>query len=224
MASNPVEDHVCNSIVLDSTHAISELCVFCANSGTDKCVLRLDSGGHRHPYTVPYSLLFETMRRKPIKFLELGVFRGASIIAWRQYFSKARIYGYDNDVGALSAIPMLPDVQCTRVDVSQRDELVAALSRDTADGELFDIVLDDAAHDVVHQSLLIREGLRFVKPGGLLIIEDVFRDRPESLYAPALEAAIAADLLSFYTFIVCDHRDRYSPGWNNDKMLVLFRK
>jgi SAM-dependent methyltransferase len=187
------EDHACNSIVLDSTHAISELCVFCARSGTDKCVLRLDSGGHRHPYTVPYSLLFETMRRKPIKFLELGVFRGASLIAWRQYFSKARIYGYDNDARSLSVIPAMPEVFCSMLDVSKRDELVAALTRDTADGELFDIVLDDAAHDVVHQSLLIQEGLRFVKPGGLMIIEDVFRDRPESLYAPALEAAIAAD-------------------------------
>ena len=178
------EDHVCNSIVLDSTHAVSELCVFCAKSGTDKCVLRFE-GGHRHPYTVPYSLLFETMRRKPIKFLELGVFRGASIVAWRNYFEKGRIYGYDNDATALSAIPTLPDVQCSLVDVSKRENLVAALQRDTADGELFDIILDDAAHDVVHQSLLIHEGLRFVKPGGLLIIEDVFRDRPESLYVPA---------------------------------------
>ena len=218
------DDHVCNSIVLDSTHAISELCVFCSRSGTDKCVLRLDSGGHRHPYTVPYSLVFETMRRKPIKFLELGVFRGASLVAWRQYFEKARIYGYDNDVASLSVIPTLPGVQCSMVDVSKRDDLVAALSRDTADGELFDIILDDAEHNVVHQSLLIREGLRFVKPGGVMIIEDVFRDRPESLYIPALEDAIAAGFLSFYTFIVCDHKDRFSPGWNNDKMLVLFRK
>jgi hypothetical protein len=218
------EDHQCNSIVLDSTHAVSELCIFCAKSGTDKCVLRLDSGGHRHPYTVPYSLLFETMRRKPIKFLELGVFRGASLVAWQQYFEKARIYGYDNDVASLAMIPTLPRTQCSMVDVSRRDNLVAALTRDTADGELFDIILDDAEHNPEHQSLLIREGLRFVKPGGLMIIEDVFRERSESVYVPALEAAIAADLLSFYTFIVCDHKDRYSPGWNNDKMLVLFRK
>jgi len=218
------EDHRCNSIVIDSTHAISELCVMCAQTGTDKCVLRKDSGGHRHPYTIPYTLLFEPLRGKPIKFLELGVFRGASVVAWRRYFDKARIYGYDNDAAALSAIPVLPNVQCSNVDVSKRDTLVAALTRDTADGELFDVILDDAAHNVVDQSLLIQEGLRFVKPGGLLIIEDVFRDRPEAEYIPALEAAISANLISFYTFIVCDHVDRWSPGWNNDKMLVLFRK
>jgi len=219
-----VDDHVCNSIVLDSTHAVSELCVICSKTGTDKCVLRKDSGGHRHPYTVPYALLFEPLRSKPIKFLELGVFRGASIIAWRNYFSNARIYGYDNDPSALAAIPTLPNVQCSRVDVSIKETLVAALQRDTADGELFDVILDDAAHDVTHQTLLIKEGLRYVKSGGLMIIEDVFRDRPESLYVPALETIIAEGLITFYTFIVCDHVDRYSPGWNNDKMLVLFRK
>jgi len=218
-----MEDHRCNSIVLDSTHAISELCVLCASSGTDKGVLRNDAG-HRHPYTVPYALLLEPLRNKPIKFLELGVFRGASLVAWRQYLPKARIYGYDNDTAALAAIPPLSDVECSVVDVSVKESLVAALTRDTADGDLFDVILDDAAHNVDHQRILIEEGLQFVKPGGVLIIEDVFRERPESLYAPALETVIAAGLLSFYTFIVCDHKDRWSPGWNNDKMLVLFRK
>jgi hypothetical protein len=31
------------------------------------------------------------------------------------------------------------------------------------------------------------------------------------------------DLVSFHTFIVCDHQLRYSPGWNNDKLLVFVR-
>lgn len=219
-----MEDRRCNSIVIDSTHAVSELCVFCAKAGTDKCVLNKNNKAHRHPYTVPYTLLFEPLRAKPIKFLELGVFRGASVIAWRNYFKRARLYGYDNDDAALATIPSLPHTFMSNVDVSNKETLVKALERDTTDGELFDVILDDAAHNVTHQTLLIQEGLRFVKPGGLLIIEDVFRDRPEAEYIPALEAAIAADAISFYTFIVCDHVDRWSPGWNNDKMLVLFRK
>jgi SAM-dependent methyltransferase len=219
-----MEDHRCNSIVIDSTHAVSELCVFCAQTGADKGVLRKDGGGHRHPYTIPYALLFEPLRAKPIKFLELGVFRGASVVAWRHYFAKARLYGYDKDTAAMACVPSLPHTSLSEVDVSNKEALLKALERDTADGELFDVILDDAAHEVAHQTLLIQEGLRFVKPGGLMIIEDVFRDRPEAEYIPALESAIAAGFLSFYTFIVCDHVDRWSPGWNNDKMLVLFRK
>jgi predicted O-methyltransferase YrrM len=164
------------------------------------------------------------LRAKPIKFLELGVFRGASVVAWRNYFAKARLYGYDNDAAAMACVPSLPQTSLSEVDVSDKETLLKALERDTADGELFDVILDDAAHDVTHQTLLIQEGLRFVKPGGLMIIEDVFRDRPEAEYIPALESAIAAGTISFYTFIVCDHVDRWSPGWNNDKMLVLFRK
>ena len=216
------DDHTCNSIVIDSTHCISQLCLLCAEFGADKTVL-CGGDGHRHPYTVPYSLLFEPMRNKPIKFLELGVYQGRSMFAWRCYFKNAKLYGYDNDVESLKRIPEITSMNVRNVDVSKEDILVDALKKDTADGELFDVILDDADHNINSQLLLMKTALPFLKQGGLLILEDVYRERPETLYESGLKYAIERELISFYTFITCDHKDRYSPEWENDKLLVMVR-
>ena len=210
-----------NSLTLDSSDCCSDLCILCAESGTDKSPYC--NGGHRHPYTVPYSLLFETMRRKPIKFAEIGVFRGASLLAWRRYFSQARLYGFDNDANNLNFIASQgwPAVTLDLMDASQADSIRQQLTKHTQDGELFDVILDDASHNPEHQNEVIRTALPFLKQGGFLIIEDIFRDSSTDVYTKAFEEV--KHMVSFHTFIVCDHRNRYSPGWNNDKLFVMVK-
>ncbi len=210
-----------NSLVLDSSDCVSDLCTICASTGTDKTPFCAQ--GHRHPYTVPYSLLFEPLRNKPIKFAEIGVFRGASLLAWRKYFSRARIYGFDNDANNLNFIQSFdwPGVTLDLMDASNRESISSLLRQSTEDGELFDVILDDASHNPEHQVEVIRIALHFLKPGGLLIIEDIFRDRSTEPYETVFQEI--KHLVSFHTFIVCDHKNRYSPGWNNDKLLVFVR-
>ncbi len=210
-----------NSITIDSTDCRTTLCRICAESGTDKCPYNLH--GHRHPYTAPYSLFFEPLKHKPIKFAEIGVFRGASVRAWREFFSQARIYGYDRDVPNLQFIQAqnFPNVFLDIMDASSQESIKQKLQEATQDGELFDVILDDASHDPADQSAVIRTALPFLKQGGLLIIEDIFRERPTKPYEDAFREV--QDLVSFHTFIVCDHNLRYSPGWNNDKLLVFVR-
>lgn len=210
-----------NSITLDSTACRTTLCKLCADCGTDKGPFNLQ--GHRHPYTAPYSLLFEPLKHKPIKFAEIGVFRGASVRVWREFFSEAKIYAYDLDVPNLQYIQSmnLPNVFLDTMDASAADSIREKLQDATKDGELLDVILDDASHHPPHQCEVIRTALPFLKKGGLLIIEDVFRERPTEPYEEALRDV--ANLISFHTFIVCDHALRYSPGWNNDKLLVLVR-
>lgn len=190
-------------------------------SGTDKSPYSM--GGHRHPYTAPYSLLFEPLRHKPIKFAEIGVYMGASLRAWRLFFSNARLFGFDNDINFLSYISNLnlPQTQLALLDGSNTESINRSLSEATKDGELFDVILDDASHDSNDQVLVIRESLKYIKQGGFLIIEDIFRERSEEPYEKVFQEV--KHLVSFHTFIVCDHEKRYSPGWNNDKLLVLVR-
>jgi predicted O-methyltransferase YrrM len=210
-----------NSIIIDSTECRTELCRLCAESGTDKCPYNL--GGHRHPYSAPYSLFFEPLKHRPIKFAEIGVFRGASLVAWRRFFSEAKIYGYDRDVPNLEYIASLgmPNMQLGTMDASSQDDIRMKLEEATKDGELFDVILDDASHDPPDQCAVIKTALPFLKKGGLLIIEDIFRERSMKPYEEAF--ANVQHLVSFHTFIVCDHALRYSPGWNNDKLLVMVR-
>jgi predicted O-methyltransferase YrrM len=216
-------EYTLNSITIDSTKCISELCLLCRNSGTDKSVYTIYEGGHNHPYSVPYSLLFETMRNKQIKFLEIGVYRGSSLYAWRNYFSNARLYGFDIDKDAMSTIITLPDTTLDIVDASIESNLIAGLDRHTTDGELFDVILDDASHSPDHHKLLIPIALKYLKQGGILIIEDVYRDLDQNMYLDVIKSAIDQKLISFYTFIICNHELRYSGEHNNDKLLVMVR-
>lgn len=211
-----------NSITLDSTSCRTTLCDLCIKTGTDKSPYT-PNGGHRHPYTAPYSLLFEPLRGKPIKFAEIGIFRGASILVWRNFFSKARIYGFDNDTASMEQIRTanLPGVILDYMDATSQTSMESVFQKHMADGELFDVILDDALHDPIQQQVTIRTCLSKLKQGGILIIEDIFRDRPEDPYIEVMTEM--KNLISFSTFIVCDHKDRYSPGWNNDKILVIIR-
>ena len=209
-----------NQIVIDSTQAKSDLCLLCAEAGTDKSPFTVN--GHRHPYTMPYSLLLEPLRHKPIKFAEIGVFRGASLRAWRNYFTQARIFGYDNDRPNLEYIFSmgLPNTYLGLMDASNEESITAGRAGYCQqDSELFDVILDDASHNPPDQCAVIKVGLKFLKKGGLLIVEDIFRERSIELYEKTFDEI--KHLVSFHTFITCDHALRYSPGWNNDRLLVF---
>jgi len=212
-----------NSIIIDSTNCRTDLDKFCvAFGGTDKSPYCVHSG-HRHPYTTPYSLLFEPLRHKPIKFLEVGVYKGASLHLWRCFFSQARLYGLDNDVENLLFINSMeiPGLTLDVVNAADPEMLELILQKHTADGEFFDIIVDDASHRAEDQALMIKKAMSKLKQGGFLIIEDIFRDKPEEPFISAMNDV--KELISFSTFIICDHKDRFSPGWNNDKMLLIVR-
>jgi hypothetical protein len=54
-----------------------------------------------------------------------------------------------------------------------------------------------------------------------MIVEDVYRRIPESDFEQHLDE-ILKECSNAY-FVVCNHEERYSPGWNNDKILVLVK-
>ena len=144
-------------------------------------------------------------------------------MAWRAFFTRARIYGFDMDLAAMKHVKDydLPAVYLDFMDATKPDSMESVFQKYMSDGELFDVILDDALHDVEQQKVTIRTCMNKLKQGGLLIIEDIFRNQDHKPYVEVM--AEVKDLISFSTFIVCDHKDRYSPGWDNDKLLVIVR-
>ena len=51
--------------------------------------------GRRHGYERVYEPAFEDLRQEPLRILEVGIFRGASLAAWVDYFPNAAIVGID---------------------------------------------------------------------------------------------------------------------------------
>ena len=207
------------TFILDSTSAPTDLCLLGARCGADKSPY--NSSGHRHPYTGLYSILLATSRHKPIHFGEIGVAMGASVHLWRHYFPEARLDFFDRDQNFLnhSAQFGYPNTFFHRMDVNSSESIRNAL---TESGGLFDVLLDDSSHNVQDQTKIVAAALPFLKSGGLLLIEDVFRNETDKAYLDILEPV--KDQISFFAFFLTEHQNKYSPGWDNDKVLMIVKK
>lgn len=133
-------------------------------TGTDK-----NSLGHGYSYI--YDNLFGPWRTKPLTFLELGVWEGASLRAWSQYFThpKARIFGADNDLVRLAPVD---DERITALPARlEMPESVSALA--TAIATPIDLIVDDASHGAFQQHVCWNMLWSRLVPGGLYVIEDL---------------------------------------------------
>jgi predicted O-methyltransferase YrrM len=102
------------------------------------------------------------------------------------------------------------------VDENVRDSLLYASC-----GELYDVIIDDSSHDHGHQIRIIHEAFPLLRPGGMLIIEDIFRATAEEEYETLIQGELGACAEAF--FVECEHKYKWSPGWDNDKLLVLIK-
>lgn len=207
-------------LIVDSTHSNTDLCKICAASNSDKSPLETpNSQRHRHPYSSVYSMLFSPLRNMPIQFAEIGIAYGASANAWFNWFSQARLCFFDRDENFVAIIAQTSRSISAVMDVSKDGDVERALA---VPGGLYDVILDDSSHEFEHQIRIIKEAIPFVKPGGYIIVEDIYRSHNEKDYEDALTDIL--DSFSMAYFVICNHEERWSPGWNNDKMLVLVKK
>ena len=176
---------------------------------------------HCHPYSIFYDALFKFKRDAPIVIAELGILRGASLRMWAEYFPNARIYGFDHDVTIIKKFQESPNIDLDRVCVGRMD-VTDPLSITNGFAEtktMFDVIIDDTTHEFHDQINIIKHARPFLKPGGVLIVEDIFKRYSESNYHTHLIDILPSFQRSF--FLSLDHVRCRSTGWNNDKLLVL---
>lgn len=137
-----------------------------AQTSLDKLALRhgTDKASTHHNYTPHYEQYFAAHRNEPLSLLELGVYKGASLRAWRDYFPNATITGVDIS-------PPVEVEGCVVFQGSQDDaEFLDHLARHTGP---YDIIVDDASHLsslTIHSFEILYPHL---KPGGIYVIEDL---------------------------------------------------
>ena len=119
----------------------------------------------RHGYISSfYQKEFARYRDMPVVLLEIGVYLGGSLRMWREYFTKGTIYGVDNQLYPVDYI------------------LGDAYTREIADSlPDLDIVIDDGSHKLDDQLMCINLYVPKIRPGGVLVIEDVKEDHLLSL-------------------------------------------
>ena len=209
-----------NSIKIDSTNSITDLCLLGKKYPTDKCPYNEDNSLHKHAYTAIYDLLFSHIRYNIIQFGEIGILDNNSMKMWREYFPNANLYGYEwyDDKLDKAKEDKLPYTYYGKIDVTDNKSIEEEFKKLTWK---FDILIDDSTHIFDDQITLINTTCKYIDKGGILIIEDIFISEEEDRYKKALNHL--SKYFSSATFIYAEHTLKYSPGWNNDKLLVLYR-
>ena len=127
-----------------------------------------DKAEHAH-YLRNYEQYFRPLWGADIRLLELGVYRGGSLLMWRDHFERGLIVGLDVE-------PVPVDDPTGRIRVYRGEQqdtaLLDRIARETAP-EGFDIIIDDCSHigELTRISFWHLFD-RHLKPGGLYVIED----------------------------------------------------
>ena len=206
---------------IDSTLIKTNLCKLGEKHQTDKSPFNRIL--HRHPYTSIYNLLFSTLKNKKINFAEIGILNNSSIRMWREYFPYAKIFGFEFDEELIKKAKKdkLKNVFYKNIDVTNSKSISDSFK---SCHTKFDIIIDDSTHTFVDQIKIIKKCYNFLYDGGFLIIEDIPKKRieyqEENFYKELKEFLKYFD---FVSFIDCNHINRFSKGWSNDKILVMIR-
>jgi SAM-dependent methyltransferase len=222
-----------NKIIIDSTESVTDLCMLGAKYETDKSPYSgplakyLSSPlEHAHAYTAVYDMLFTNSRHKDIRFAEIGVHYNRSIRCFREYFTKAKIFGFDHMTSFLESAKKenLKDVEYYWLDAFNKESIIKAMKES---GGEFDVIIEDSCHAFETQINFIEILHPFLKPGGTLIIEDIYPDvengydRCDDDFAKAIES-FKQHYSNIY-FIETKHKFQYSGLHQNDKLLILIK-
>lgn len=128
--------------------------------GTDK-----SSSGHN--YLDFYETFFAPLRHKQLTILEIGVFEGASLRTWQEYFPKSKIIGAD-------ILPATKRFERDRILIEVLDQSnIDDLTRVSVKHGPFDIVIEDGSHMWDHQITSLRTIFPFLKNDGIYVVEDL---------------------------------------------------
>jgi hypothetical protein len=138
-----------------------------------------DKSSTWHNYTEIYQKYFEPLRKHPIKFLEIGIDKGASVLMWDIYFEHQDSQLFFIDINP-NAVQNCNDFVANKIltsrvrnyvaDQSNKEQLVNLIELTGGD---FDIIIDDGGHRIEQQVTSFIALFPFVKKGGFYIIEDL---------------------------------------------------
>lgn len=121
-----------------------------------------------HHYLPLYDRYLGPWRGKPVRFLEIGVFKGGSLQMWRQFFGpEAIIFGIDINPDCAAFNDETAQVRIgDQADPAFLEAVVAEMGG-------LDIVLDDGSHHMEHVPKALEVLFPHVSRGGLYMIEDL---------------------------------------------------
>lgn len=129
--------------------------------------------GSVHSYIEVYEeILYPYAHDDRNNILEIGLMSGESLRMWVEYFA-GTVYGIDCDIKPISGLADLTQAIAEGMNISIGDASSKEVIEKFYKGIEFDVVIEDAGHEL-YQQLKIYETLRpYVAKGGIYIIEDI---------------------------------------------------
>jgi hypothetical protein len=144
----------------DSLQSDTSLDAIALLHGTDKST-------NGHGYTAIYEHYLSGRRADSVSVLEIGIYKGASLQMWRDYFPSGHVVGIDKRPEA---------AQCAgdRIDVCIGDQANPRFLKEVGESKgSFDLVVDDGAHLAPAQKTSLLALWPYLRSGGLYVIEDL---------------------------------------------------
>lgn len=139
--------------------------------------------GAGHMYAPVYDLFLSHLRDAPIKLLEIGIAKGASLCMWQEYFKNGTIVGLDITLDHIDKSrpqgvegggwPNPDNIilkQGSQVDANVLDSIFD-------EWKSFEVVVDDGSHFNEHQQFTFRHIWPKLRIGDIYIIEDIHCDK-----------------------------------------------
>ena len=142
-----------------------ELTAIGIESSTDKAYF--------HNFTSVYERFLFDKRESVKRILEIGVFHGSSIQMWERYFPNAKILGLDITSVYFNERTFGDRVALTLCDATNIDQLTSVMAAYSFEPGTVDFIIEDGSHLVSHQVKTLGLAWKYVKPGGLYILEDM---------------------------------------------------
>lgn len=129
-----------------------------------------------HGYAEFYDAILSKIRDLPIRMLEVGVCMeysggGQSIKMWKDYFELGSIYTFD--IVDMSNHEVMQDarVHFFRGDQGNRNDFEKMYEQ--FGNSQFDLIVEDGSHQTIHQMVSLGHLFKYVKSGGIYIMEDL---------------------------------------------------
>lgn len=131
--------------------------------------------GDGHSFLPTYDLLFAPFKKLPVNIFEIGHSAGGALRLFDDYFthSDTRIVGIDQSDNDWITMYDRKAYETKRVKTYLQDVHKLSISWFNRINFLPDIIIEDSNHQLSTQLFVVQHILPLVRPGGILIIEDV---------------------------------------------------
>jgi len=115
-----------------------------------------------------YDRHFNRFRGKPVRILEIGVYKGGGLDLWRDYF------GPDATITGIDIFDAAKELESPGTDIIICDQSnTANLERIFSKREPYDIIIDDGGHTMTQQIGSLKGLFPLLAPNGVYLIEDM---------------------------------------------------